>query len=232
MHFDRSEDEIKNETGAVWSKRITKYFGGESRPTKTVIVAFEKELPAEIQLGLYTHKVAIYIPHPIRCGKCQRYGHPTKARKANEPVCSRCSGNHNFDGCTVERENAKCANCKQNHSAAYKGCKMFQNMSETLKIQAREGLSWSDAVKNVKINEREKQKQTELIAVASKPSKTDHVKRTEAPNAKQNSEVIAIETRSVEVQTETIDVSVQTRRARRAARRNLCSNTSPVRFTG
>ena len=159
VHFDRSEDEIKNWAGAVCVKRITKTLAVKADPPSRLLWHSKRNCQLKSSSAC-THTTAICILHPIRCEICQRYGHPTKTCKAKEPVCSRCSGNHDFDGCTVEKENAKCANCKQNDSAAYKGCKMYQNMSETLKIQAREGLSWSDAVKHVKINEREKRKQT------------------------------------------------------------------------
>ena len=92
--FDREIDDIKEQTGAVWARRITRYANKVTPQTMSVILAFENELPNQIQLGLYTHRVAIYIPHPIRCGNCQKYGHPTKACRAEEPVCSRCSGKH------------------------------------------------------------------------------------------------------------------------------------------
>ena len=52
---------------------------------------------------------------------------------------------------------------KHAHSAAYKGCQTYKTVIETLKVQATQGLSWRDAVKAVKIQEREIRNQTQSI---------------------------------------------------------------------
>ena len=48
-------------------------------PTRAVIIAFETEASVSIRLGLLTFRVVTYVPQPMKCGQCQRYGHDSKS---------------------------------------------------------------------------------------------------------------------------------------------------------
>jgi len=45
---DTTDDEVKEETSAVMARRITRMVDGEIIPTRSVIIAFEDELPREV----------------------------------------------------------------------------------------------------------------------------------------------------------------------------------------
>lgn len=64
---------------------------------------------------------------PIQCFKCQRFGH-TSSFCANSPRCMKCGASHSTHQCEKLRSlPALCANCKQNHTANYRGCQVYQD---------------------------------------------------------------------------------------------------------
>jgi len=126
---------------------------GQFRPTGAVIIAYEKELPGVVYIGLTRYRVSLYVPTPTRCDKCQRFGHCADQCTSVQLRCSRCGKNHEFKDCTAEKERAKCANCGENHSSAYRGCKKYREVKESLKVAATEKLSYADALKQKRATE-------------------------------------------------------------------------------
>jgi len=146
-----TDEEVKMETSAVMARRITRMVDGEAIPTSAVIIAFEGELPKEVFVHLRRYKVSVYIPKPIRCNRCQVFGHRESSYEASVATCSRCSSKrHNYINCPVDESHAKCANCGQNHNAAYKGCIKYKTINKTLAISAKQGISYRDAVLQAK----------------------------------------------------------------------------------
>jgi hypothetical protein len=104
----------------------------------------------------------------MRCTNCQRFGHKTKRCQACAPVCAKCSGSHKTPDCTVtEKQALKCPNCGEHHSAAYRGCKRFQNVEKTLKIASKQHLSYADAARKVAIDERKARQTSQKPAASS-----------------------------------------------------------------
>ena len=62
----------------------------------------------------------------IQCYKCQRFNHTEKTCHAN-PRCVKCAGEHITRQCTrtLTDVNLKCANCKGNHTANFRGCPIY-----------------------------------------------------------------------------------------------------------
>ena len=57
-------------------KRISVFRNGTSTPTNTYILTFSSpDLPTSIKIGFQSVKVDVYVPNPLRCFRCQRYGH-------------------------------------------------------------------------------------------------------------------------------------------------------------
>jgi len=75
---DTTDDEVKEETSSVMARRITRMVDGEIIPTRSVIIAFEDELPRAVFVHLRCYRVELYVPKPIRCNKCQAFGHKTR----------------------------------------------------------------------------------------------------------------------------------------------------------
>jgi len=90
------------------------------RKTNTVILTFNHaQPPSHITAGYMRVPVAQYIPNPLRCFNCQRYGHG-KAHCRRQQTCCRCSeAGHDQKDCQ-QREH--CVNCDGDHTAASKSC--------------------------------------------------------------------------------------------------------------
>ena len=78
--------------------------------TESLIIVFRSEIDfsSHVYLGYRRLTVKEFIPHPIRCFKCQKFGHISKNCRGKQN-CPLCSQNHSFDECQ-NKENKKCTN--------------------------------------------------------------------------------------------------------------------------
>ena len=80
----------------------------------------------------------------VQCHRCQRYGHGSKCCNL-KPVCVKCSQNHLTSNCGLPsrkdgnaelnnstRDQIRCANCGENHTANYKGCNLRKSYLQRL----------------------------------------------------------------------------------------------------
>ena len=91
--------------GVVDSFNITVKSGENNRrPTNTFILIFNTPTaPPHINIGYLRVKVDTYVPNPLRCFNCQKFGHGNKFCRS-ETVCCRCSGKHTEIGRASCRE--------------------------------------------------------------------------------------------------------------------------------
>ena len=71
-------------------------------------------------------KVEKYIQpiKPIQCFNCQKFGHFSAKCEMKASTCVKCGGEHKVAECRSSL--IKCANCKENHTSNYAGCKIYQ----------------------------------------------------------------------------------------------------------
>lgn len=80
-------------------------------------------------------KITFEAPHQKKelpqCTKCQRYDH-TQKYCHRDPRCVKCAGDHLTKDCSrkVKDKHVKCVLCSENHSANYKGCKIYKELRE------------------------------------------------------------------------------------------------------
>jgi len=73
----------------------------ELKDAGTALLHFSTtEIPAEVRVGYLTFKVRQYIPKPVRCLICNRFGHISSHCKS-KLKCSNCGGDHKWSGCTA-----------------------------------------------------------------------------------------------------------------------------------
>lgn len=147
-----TDAEMKDELGAVWVHRIDSVKQGKKTPTRAVIIATECELPSTVTLGLMAFKVHTYVPKPLRCAKCQKFGHKAVHCKSGSVKCVKCGGDHAYTQCSTEVR--KCVNCGLEHSSAYKGCAKYRMINKTLILAANTHVEYSAAAKTLATNER------------------------------------------------------------------------------
>ena len=173
-------EQITHELG-IPATRIIRKVRGESIVTKQVILYFNGAIPEIIYFGWRRYRVSLYIPDPIRCFHCQKFGH--KAHQCRSAVkCPICSGRHLFADCDAQRNDenkrkAVCPNCKGDHPASYRGCKMYQEAKSIKQIQVSKSLSYADAVKTFR-------EQTETSSVQPEPARQITVAEVTSHNIK------------------------------------------------
>ena len=146
-----SEYDIQSETKAEIARRIVKWTSGQQVKTGSVVLSYPETLPEFVYIGFLRYKVKPYIPQPIRCNKCQGFGH-IAAHCKRQVRCVRCGKGHCLDECPVKDDLTKavCVNCKGQHSAAFKGCTKYQEVSKALKVSVVDKVSYRDALVKVK----------------------------------------------------------------------------------
>ncbi len=103
------------------AKRLKTTRNGEKCNSLSVTIKFdEHRLPCKVLTGYMSYEVRPYIPPPLRCFKCQKYGHVAAICKGKQR-CGRCAGKHKYEKCQ-EGAKLKHYNCEGEHSSAYRGC--------------------------------------------------------------------------------------------------------------
>lgn len=141
------EDEILNELKhqkVIKVEKIKRKVNDVVEETGLVIVSFESStLPAELNIGYERVKIRTYVPLPLRCKECLRYGHIAKICK-NSKICPNCSLNYHTEENEICMEPKTCSNCKEfdlldcNHSALDKKCPIFLQEREIQSIVSLE----------------------------------------------------------------------------------------------
>ena len=92
--------------------------------TNTYILTFNKPTtPTSIRRGYINTKIETYIPNPLRCQKCQKYGHP-KDKCTRPSICAKCGNSNHTE---LECKNPfNCINCTGEHPAYSQECEMWK----------------------------------------------------------------------------------------------------------
>ena len=113
----------------------------QKHDTSMVIVTFEGPLPTHIDLGIFSrHKILPFIPRPVQCYQCQRFGH-FGAQCKGPTVCAVCAGNHATKVCQVKFQNGEstnvcCANCRKEKPAWHQDCDAYRKARKNLESKA------------------------------------------------------------------------------------------------
>lgn len=120
---------------------------GVRKDSELVILEFEEEvLPKNVTLGFLSYGVREYVPKPMRCYNCQRFGHTAITCKGRRR-CARCGEDHEYGHCNHEQP--KCCNCGGSHSVAYGGCEVMRREMEVQRAKIQNKISYAEAVKMV-----------------------------------------------------------------------------------
>ena len=96
-----------------------------------------------------SYQVREYIPPPLRCYKCQKYGHVAAVCRG-KARCGKCGGEDHEYGKCKQGVKVKCCNCGGEHSAAYKGCEAHKRAAEVQRVEVEEKVTYAEAIKQVK----------------------------------------------------------------------------------
>ena len=115
--------------------------------TGTVFVTFRTPvLPESLTVGYIRCAVTPYIPSPMRCFKCQKFGH-TRMRCSEQERCADCSFVRHDDPCSGPH---LCINCGGAHSASSKECPQWMFECQVQQVKTEKRVSFYEAKKIVK----------------------------------------------------------------------------------
>ena len=143
MTDEKILDELRDQGVTDVSRFILKK-DGESIKTNTLFVTFNTPTPPQkLKIGYYIVRVKLYIPNPLRCFQCQKFGHSKRFCK-NQIACWKC-GSEGHDGSDCTAETTRCLNCKGDHCASSKSCPIWIQEKDIQRIKTERGLSYGDA---------------------------------------------------------------------------------------
>ncbi|XP_055941881.1 uncharacterized protein LOC129971928 [Argiope bruennichi] len=146
LPLDYIQEELKPQ-GVIKVRRITIRREGQILETKHHILTFKSpKLPDFIYAGYIKLPVRPYIPNPLRCFKCQRFGH-SKANCRGTVTCARCSEKgHESQQCSAPE---KCVNCKGEHTSFSRLCPRWKLEKQITTTKIKEEISYPEARKKV-----------------------------------------------------------------------------------
>ena len=95
-----------------------------------------------VTLGYVIVRISQFISNPLRCFKCQQFGHGQLSCH-NKEICFRC-GREGHDGkdCT---EDPRCKNCQGGHMASSKDCPRWKTEKEIVTLKCTKNISFYEA---------------------------------------------------------------------------------------
>lgn len=148
-----SDEEIiegLKEQGITNARRIKITKEGRRIETNTIILTFNSSIiPKTIKVGYLQVNVEIYIPNPLQCYRCFRFGHDEdNCSQPGDKTCPKCAQSgidfSHIELCTNE---IKCRNCGNSHSARSKECSFWKKEKEILRIKYTQNITFPEAKK-------------------------------------------------------------------------------------
>jgi hypothetical protein len=129
--------------GVTNGKHILSNKSGIKLPTNTFVLTLSKpSAPKYVKAAYLKIPVEMFIPNPLRCLNCQKFGHGRNT--CNRPaICAKCGQQGHLDvDCKTEPQ---CANCSGLHPAFSKECQEWIEKREIMKIKTEHCTSFSEA---------------------------------------------------------------------------------------
>ena len=148
VHFCQLREEMKENLksqGVTSVKRIIIKKEGKHIETNTFVLTFNTPIvPKDIKIFYRNIKIELYIPNPLRCFWCQKFGHHEDKCSA-PPVCGKCGqeGNH----ASTCSNPIKCANCGKDHPAYSNQCEVWLKEKEIIKLKVKNNITYPEARK-------------------------------------------------------------------------------------
>ena len=133
-----TEEEIASALGkqvATNIRRISIRKGEEQIPTNSYILTFNQlRTHKEVKISYYPERVKQYVPVPLECFKCQKYGHHREACRERQ-TCAKCSEKDLEHMEEKSLKEIRDANCQQDHPACARSCNVYKK---------RKGNTWGE----------------------------------------------------------------------------------------
>ena len=172
--YDMSEEEMVKELADQGVEKVSRFIlrkDDREIKTNTYFVTFATSSPPEkLRIGYYFVEVKPYIPNPLRCFKCQEFGHSKKFCKKSLR-CWKC-GKEGHDGNDCSAENKCCVNCKGDHYSSSKTCPVWILEKEIQRVKTEKNLPYGEAKRLVSPPSSSPATSSYASAVRSPPKRT------------------------------------------------------------
>ena len=104
-------------------------------------------IPEKIKVGYSMEKVEQFVPNPLRCYRCQKYGHHEDSCRGRE-VCGKCGQrdpSHHMNECEFPY---KCTNYAGDHLVYTRSCNIWRE-KEILAVKYKNNIPYHEARKKV-----------------------------------------------------------------------------------
>ena len=146
-------------------------FKGQNLPPKVIIFGQNRE-------------VRPYIPTPLQCKNCSKYGHSTK-KCYNDPICAFCGSSNHETKWNCGKP--KCTNCGKAHHARSKECPFYMYNTELKILQDRTGMAIREAKLELRARGfKDPTKDPSYLTVTQQTSKTNLTQNAEGNKATTN----------------------------------------------
>ena len=142
-----SEEEILSglrPEGVAHVRRLTTFKDGQRRDTSLLVITFNTtKLPDTLLAGHIRYEVRVFVPNPLRCFNCQRFGHGSKFCKQSAR-CQQCgAAPHDGSPCSAP---VKCLSCDAtDHTTNSNQCPVWKKEKEICSVKATTGVSYPQA---------------------------------------------------------------------------------------
>ena len=103
--------------------------------------------PKKIKVEYLTVKVDLFVPNPLRCFNCNKFG-PTNQCCKTRAKCQRCGKDKHEEHCDGPQI---CSNCNGPHAASAKDCPVWKKEKEIQRIRAEKCISFPEARQLVEV---------------------------------------------------------------------------------
>ena len=130
--------------GVTHARRIRRKVKGSLMNTDSIVLTLNRPtLPREVKVGYLVVPIRAFLPDPVRCFKCQAFGHVSSKCRGTQR-CGVCSAEgHGSDAC--QSDSVKCANCGGQHRAWHRKCPKFVFEAEVRALMTKENVSFREA---------------------------------------------------------------------------------------
>ena len=149
-----SESEILEEMKDQWVVDVncmTKMMDNVRTKTGLCFFTFaSRRIPEKVKIGYEYVQVRPYIQKPMRCFRCQKFGHTAVRcvdKDSDKFTCGKCAQAHETVKCTGTT--LKCANCGGPHQSGNAECSSLKKETETIAYMKEHDLSYTEAKRKV-----------------------------------------------------------------------------------
>ena len=131
MLKDEKESEIVDylkEQGVIGCKCFVIKKDNETIETNTLLLTFNSiTVPKSLKIFYRIVPVDVYVPNPLRCFNCQRFGHHEDKCPADPgSVCANCGADGHSHHTSACKNSAKCVNCGKAHVSRSNQCEIWK----------------------------------------------------------------------------------------------------------